>query len=338
MKLTFNTVLLKLNHPFTISRGSSTTRQSIIVQIEDDNLIGYGEAAPSERYGENIATVSNFLSKVNLYQFEDPFLFEDILKYVNDLAEGNTSAKAAIDIALHDWVGKKLKIPLWKLWGFSNKVSMPTSFTIGYDSSDVIEKKIEEAKPYFVLKVKMGFPDDEKVFEIIRSLTNKIIRVDANEGWKTKEEAKDKILWLEKQNVEFVEQPMPANQLADIKWLRQQVQMQLVADESVKASHDIHALHGIFDGINIKLMKCAGLREALRMIRTAKTFGMKVMLGCMIESSIGISAAAQLMPIADFIDLDGNLLISNDPFNGVHVINGKLKLNESHGIGVSPKE
>ncbi|MBI5217174.1 MAG: dipeptide epimerase [Ignavibacteriae bacterium] len=334
MKISYKCFDLKLLHTFTISRSSKDVEPCVIVELEHEGIIGYGEAAPSERYGETAETVMQFLGRVNLQQFDEPFQLDEILTYVNNLAEGNTSAKAAIDIALHDWIGKKLNIPLWKLWGLNKEKTPLTSFTIGIDSLDVIEKKVREAEPYPILKVKVGVSNDEEIIKTIRKITDKVIRVDANEGWKDRIQARDKILWLEEQGVEFIEQPMPASQLDDIAWLREQVHIPLIADESVVSLHDIPKLYGAFDGINIKLMKCTGLREAMRMIHTAKAANLKVMLGCMIESSVAISAAAQLSPMVDYADLDGNILISNDPFSGVKVINGKLTLNDLPGLGV----
>ncbi|MBI1803446.1 MAG: dipeptide epimerase [Ignavibacteriae bacterium] len=337
MKLTFEYIELKLRHTFTISRSSRDVEPCIIVSLEHDGIVGYGEAAPSERYGETPETVIAFLKKSDLIHFNDPFQLDEILSYISELAPNDFSARAAIDIALHDLIGKKLKIPLWKMWGLNDHATPKTSFTIGIDSIEVIEKKVREASAYPILKVKVGIPQDKMIIKMIRKVTDKVIRVDANEGWKSKEEARDKILWLETQGVEFIEQPMPASQLDDIAWLRQYVNIPLIADESVLQLSDIPRIAGAFDGINIKLMKCAGLREAMRMIHTAKVMGMKVMLGCMIESSVGISAAAQLSPMVDYADLDGNILITNDPFDGVKVVDGRLILNERPGLGVTPK-
>jgi len=335
MKLKFHYHELKLRHPFTISRSSNSVKPCIIVELEHDGIIGYGEAAPSERYGENKDTVQKFLGKVDLSHFSSPLLLEDILDYVGGIESGNTSAKAAIDIALHDWVGKKLGVPVWKLFGLNKDKTLTTSYTIGIDSIEMIEKKVIEAEQFPILKVKVGVPNDEEIIKTIRELTDKIIRVDANEGWKSKEQALDKILWLEEQKIEFVEQPMPASDIDGTAWLKERVHIPLIADESVKQLSDIHNLDGAFDGINIKLMKCSGMRGMFRMIHTARALNMKIMLGCMIESSIGISAAAQLSPLVDYADLDGNLLIKNDPFAGVSVMNGKLVLNDSPGLGVN---
>ena len=335
MKLRFQAIEPRLIHPFTISRSSKSVEPCVIVELEHDGIVGIGEAAPSERYGETSQTVIHFLKQVEPARFNDPFRVDEILEYVDSLAAGNTSAKAAVDIALHDWIGKKLGIPLWKLWGLAKEQTPRTSFTIGIDSLDVIRQKIIEAEPYPILKVKVGGPNDEEIIKTVRKFTDKVMRVDANEGWKTKELARDKILWLEEQGIEFVEQPMPADDLDGTAWVREQVHIPLIADENVRLLSDIPNLQGVFDGINIKLMKCAGLREAMRMIHTAKAMNMKVMLGCMIESSVGISAAAQLSPLADYADLDGNNLIMNDPFSGTKVCEGKLILNDAPGLGVA---
>lgn len=337
MRLSFRSIPLHLTHTFTIARSSKDVEPCIIVELEHQGIIGYGEAAPSERYGETESTVVEFLRKIDASQWKDPFALDDILSTVDGIAPHNTAAKAAIDIALHDWIGKKTGLPLWKLWGLNSAKTPVTSFTIGIDSLDVIERKVKEAERYPILKVKVGVPNDEEIITTIRSLTDKPIRVDANEGWKSKEQARDKILWLEERNIEFVEQPLPAFDLEGTAWVREQVHIPLIADENVTQLHDIPTLSDAFDGINIKLMKCTGLREAKRMIHTAKAMNMKVMLGCMIESSVAISAAAQLSPLIDYADLDGNVLITNDPFEGVGLQNGKLILNDLPGLGVRPR-
>ncbi len=334
MRLSNHPYDLRLRHTFTISRSSKDVEPCVIVELEHDGIVGFGEAAPSERYGETSATVMAFLKTVRLDRFRDPFETEEILAYVSALAPGNTSAKAAVDLALHDWIGRKLNVPLWKLWGLNGEKTPLSSFTIGFDTPQVIEQKVREAEEYPVLKIKVGLPGDQEVVTTIRKVTDKVIRVDANEGWKSKEEARDKILWLEERGIEFVEQPLPASDLDGTAWLREQVHVPLLADENVLGLHDLPRLHGVFDGINIKLMKCGGLREAMRMIHTAKAMDMSVMLGCMIESSVAISAAAQLSPMVDYADLDGNILITNDPFTGVRADRGRLTLNDLPGLGV----
>ena len=338
MKLSFYRYDLKLRHPFTIARGSRTVEPVVIVQVEQDNIVGYGEAAPSKRYGEDENTVQAFLSRVDLRRFESPFGLESISEYTDGLAEGNYSAKAAIDIALHDWIGKKLDIPLYRYWGLDKTKTPVISFTIGIDKPEVIEKKVEEAQEFPILKIKLGGDNDKEIMRTIRKVTHKTLRVDANEGWKTREVALEKIKWLEQEGVEFVEQPMPASDLAGVAWVRERVNLPLVADENCIRLQDIPRLVQAYDGINIKLMKCTGLREALKMIHTARSCGMKVMVGCMIETSVAITAAAHLSPLVDYADLDGSVLTTNDPFEGVSFERGKLVLPDRPGLGVKAKD
>ena len=336
MKLRCKPYTLNLRHPFTIARGSRTQQANVLVEIEDGSDIGYGEAAPSGRYGEDQESVLKFLGRVDLVAFKDPFQLEDILSFVDVLAPGNESAKAAIDIALHDLIGKKLKIPLWKLWGLNPDKTPVTSFTIGIDTPEIIEEKIREAQEFPVLKVKVGVPDDEEIIRTIRKFTDKPLRVDANEGWKSKELARDKILWLENQGVELVEQPLPAQDIEGIAWLRNHIHVPIIADESIRTLHDLPELRGVYDGINIKLMKCGGVRQALKMIHAARAMSLKIMLGCMIESSVAIAAAAHISPLVDYADLDGNLLITNEPFTGLKQTSGKIILPSEPGLGIKP--
>lgn len=337
MKLSFSQYDLRLKHPFTISRSSDTVRPVVLVRVEHEDSIGFGEAAPILRYGESIKSVVTFLKTVQTVTFDDPFQLESILSEVDSLAEGNNAAKAAIDIALHDWIGKKLQVPLHRLWGLADKTVM-TSFTIGLDQPEIVTQKVREAEEYPILKIKLGRENDEAIIRTIRAITNKPLRVDANEGWTKKEEALDKIKWLEQEGVEFVEQPMPAHQLADTAWVHERVSVPLIADENAGRLHDIPQLCDAFDGINIKLMKCTGLREAMKMIHAARASGLKVMIGCMIETSAGISAASQLTPLVDYADLDGNLLTTNDPFEGMKVVNGRIHLPARPGIGAIPRQ
>jgi len=336
VKLRCKPYTLNLRHPFTIARGSRTQQANVLVEIEDGSDIGYGEAAPSGRYGEDQESVLKFLGRVDLVAFKDPFQLEDILSFVDVLAPGNESAKAAIDIALHDLIGKKLKIPLWKLWGLNPDKTPVTSFTIGIDTPEIIEEKIREAQEFPVLKVKVGVPDDEEIIRTIRKFTDKPLRVDANEGWKSKELARDKILWLENQGVELVEQPLPAQDIEGIAWLRNHIHVPIIADESIRTLHDLPELRGVYDGINIKLMKCGGVRQALKMIHAARAMSLKIMLGCMIESSVAIAAAAHISPLVDYADLDGNLLITNEPFTGLKQTSGKIILPSEPGLGIKP--
>jgi L-alanine-DL-glutamate epimerase-like enolase superfamily enzyme len=327
---------LQLKNTWTIARNSSNVKENVFVKISRDGIEGIGEAAPNVRYGENAElTIQKIKQAEKILKNFDWFNFVDIKKALDEEITNQSCAKAAIDIALMDWIGKSFKTPLYKLWGLNPKCTPVTSFSIGIDKPEVLKKKIEQAAIYPVLKIKVGRDNEKEIITTVRSLTDKPLRIDANEAWQTKEEALEKILWMQTQNIEFIEQPMPADMLDETAWVRARVNIPVVADESVMRVNDVMKLAGAFDGINIKLMKSGGLLEAIKMIDVAHRLGMKVMLGCMIESSVAISAAAHLSPWAQWADLDGNLLISNDPFDGVMVENGKLKLNESPGIGVN---
>ncbi|MDD8018066.1 MAG: dipeptide epimerase [Bacteroidota bacterium] len=337
MKLSWKQYDLHLKHTFRISRSARDTASVMIVSFEHEGIVGYGEASPSSRYGESLETLVNFLSLINFEKFESPFLLDDILRYSETLLPGNSSAKCAVDIALHDWIGKKLGVPLHQMWGLNPKKIPLCSFTIAIDSKEAVEQKVREAEEYPILKVKLGLDNDKEMIDTIRKITDKPLYVDANEGWKTRERALESVKWLKKQNVVFIEQPMPASQFSDLQWLRDHSELPLIADESVVRLSDIPMLAQAFDGINIKLMKCTGLREALKMIHTAQAAGLKVMMGCMIETAVGISAAAQLGPLLDYCDLDGNVLITDDPFDGVRNTKGRLILNGKPGIGATPR-
>ncbi len=327
---------LFLRHTWTISRNSSDYKDNIFVKIEKDGVAGYGEAAPNVRYGEDaekttarIKSVQGVLEKANLWHFVD--MKQTIFESITD----QNCARCALDIAIMDWVGKSLQIPLYQLWGLDKSKTPVTSFSIGIDTPEVVRQKVLEAELYPVLKIKVGRDNDAEIMDAVRSVTDKPVRVDANEGWKTKEIALEKIKWLESMGVEFVEQPMPSEMIDETRWLRERVDIPIIADEAVKTVADIPKLAQAYDGINIKLMKAGGLQEAMRMIHLARSLDMKIMLGCMIESSIAISAAAQLSPLVDWADLDGNLLLKEDPFRGAEVKNGKLILNDEPGLGVS---
>jgi L-Ala-D/L-Glu epimerase len=337
MSLTFYPYNLQLNHTFTIANYSRTTTPVVLVEIAYDGLTGYGEASLPQYLGETQESVCNFLKKVDLSQFSSPFLLEDILTYIDGLAEKNTAAKASVDIALHDLIGKITQQPLYRLLGLNPEKTPATSFTIGIDKKEVVQQKTLEAAPYSILKVKVGRDTDKMLIETIRSITNKPLYVDANQGWKDKQEALDKIFWLKEQGVVLVEQPMAKTDLESHAWLTERSPLPIIADESVQRLTDIKPLVGAFSGINIKLMKCTGLREAWKMIQVARANNMSVMLGCMTETSCAISAAAQISPAIDWADLDGNLLIGNDCFNGVTINQGKITLSDNYGIGVTKR-
>lgn len=335
MKLSWREYPLQLKSPFRIARGVREKVPVVLVELEHDGLIGYGEASPLARYGESVETSIRFLERIDLSIFSSPLEIEDILAVVDALAPGHHSAKCAIDIALHDWMGRSLQKPLHELWKFDSTHTAPCSFTIGIGSEQEIAAKIAEAEAFPLLKIKLGSEHDEVTMQTVRRLTDKRLCVDANEGWTTRELALERLQWLESYDVEFVEQPMPAAQTEDVRWLKERCKLPLIADESFVRLCDLPSISETFDGINIKLMKCTGLGEARKIIRQARERDLKILLGCMIESSVGISAAAQLSPLVDYADLDGNILISNDPFDGIRNQGGRLILNEEPGIGVT---
>ncbi len=325
-----------LRHPFTISGFTRTTTPIVLTEISWDGYTGYGEASMPPYLGETQASVMEFLKKVDLSKFSTPFQIQDILTYVDSIAINNTAAKAAIDIALHDLVGKIMGQPWWKIWGFNPSNTPNTSFTIGLDTEDVVMQKTKEAEPYNVLKVKLGVNDatDRMMINTIRKVTDKPMYVDVNQGWKDKHYALDMIHWLKEQNITMIEQPMNKLWLDEIAWVTERSPLPVIADESCQRLSDIQKLKGAFHGINIKLMKCTGMREAREMISLAKALKMRLMIGCMTETSCAISAGAQLAPETEWADLDGNLLISNDLYDGVKIVNGKITLNDKPGIGI----
>ena len=333
LKLTYKPYTLELKHVFTIATNSRTTTPVVLTEIEYNGLIGFGEASLPPYLGESHQTVSDFLSKVDLSKYENVFDLENILIDIDKIAPGNTAAKASVDIALHDLVGKLLNQPWYNIWGFDKEKTPYTSFTIGIDTPDVVRTKVKEAEEYKILKVKLGRETDKEMIETIRSVSDTPLTVDVNQGWKDKNFALEMIHWLKERNVLFVEQPMPKAQIDDMAWVTERSPLPTIGDESVQRSEDVMKAHGVFSGINIKLMKCTGMREAHKMILMARALGMKVMLGCMTETSCAISAASHLSPMVDWADLDGALLIKNDVFDGTKIIDGKVTLMERPGIG-----
>lgn len=335
MKLSFFPYELKLAHTFTVASYSRTTTPDVQVEIEYDGFTGYGEASMPPYLGHTVESVCAFLEKVNLEQFEDPFCIDDIMAYIDGISEGDAPAKAAIDIALHDLVGKLLGQPLYRLWGYNDAKAPNTTFTIGIDTPEVVrEKTLECADRFKILKVKVGLENDVEMIQTIRSVTDLPLAVDANQGWKDKYKALDEICWLKEHGIVMVEQPMPKEQLDDIAWVTERSPLPIFADESIQRLRDIPRIKGAFTGINIKLMKCTGLLEARKMITYARAEGMKVMVGCMTETSCATTAAAHFSPVVDFADLDGNLLIANDRFEGMVVKEGRISLPDRPGLGL----
>ena len=334
LKLSFMPYTLQLKHAFNLSTSSRTTTADMLTTIEYDGYIGYGEASMPPYLSESYETATEFLSSLNLDQFESPFLLEDILFYIENIMAGNHAAKASIDIALHDLVGKIVGEPLFKLFGLNPRKTPDTSFTIGLDTPDVVRQKVLEAAPYKILKVKLGRDNDREMIEVIRSCTDKPLSADANQGWKQKEYALEMSHWLKEKGVIFLEQPMPKEQFEDIAWVKERSPLTIVGDEGIQNLEDLIRFKDVYSGVNIKLMKCGGIRAAYNMMKTARALGMKVMIGCMTETSCAVSAAAQLSPLVDWCDLDGNLLISNDPYDGLKIVDGRVRIPERPGIGI----
>ena len=340
MSLRFFPYELQLRHTFTVATSSRTTTQGVQVEIEYEGLTGYGEASMPPYLQKELGTLESvqaFLKRVQdiIGEFDDPFKLEEILARIDSMSESDAAAKAAVDIALHDLVGKMLGAPWYKIWGFDAAKAPSTTFTIGIDTPEVVRAKTKEcAEKFNILKVKLGRDNDKEMIETIRSVTNLPIAIDANQGWKDKKYALDMIHWLNERGIVMIEQPMPKTQIDDIAWVTEHSPLPVFADESIQRLKDVAAQKGVFSGINIKLMKCTGMREAWKMLNLARAMDMKVMIGCMTETSCACSAAAQLSPAVDFADLDGNLLIGNDIFRGMEVVKGKITIPDLPGIGI----
>ena len=335
LTLRFTPYTLQLKHVFTLATSSRTTTPVVLTEIEYDGVTGYGEASMPPYLGESHESVSAFLSRLDLAQFSDPFMLVDILEYVENLMPGNPAAKASVDIALHDLIGKLVGEPFYRLFGLNPARAPLTSFTIGLDTPEVIRQKVLEAEPYKLLKVKLGRDNDREMIEVIRSLTDKPLCADVNQGWKDRNHALEMAWWLKEKGVVFLEQPMPKEMKDDNAWLSSESPIPIIGDEAVRNIPELMSNRDVYSGINIKLMKCGGMNNAMKMINIARAFGMKVMIGCMTETSCAISAAAQLSPLVDWCDLDGNLLISNDPFMGLNVVDGKVALPDKPGLGIT---
>lgn len=336
MHLRAETVRLDLIHPFRIAREVSDHRNNVVVRVTDGELTGVGEAAPSPYYGEDDGSVLRALEEVPALLGGSPFELEETMERLVSRLPEDSSARAAVDIALHDLAARRLGVPLYRWLGLDPAKTPVTSFTIGIDEPEAVRRKVREAAGYPALKIKLGSKKDLEIMRTIREESDARIRIDANAGW-TADQALEMVERLSEFDVELVEQPLPPGSPNDWRRVREAAAMPIFADESVLVSSDVPALSGLVDGVNVKLMKCGGIREALRLIHTARAHGMGVMIGCMIETSAAITAAAHLSPLADYADLDGNLLIANDPFTGATVRKGRLVLPEGPGTGVAPR-
>ncbi|MBI1967856.1 MAG: dipeptide epimerase [Gemmatimonadetes bacterium] len=334
LKLSAEVLALKTKHPFIIARGGSSDHRVVWVRLADgDGVEGWGEADPSSYYGETADTVLEALRRLEPHLPDDPFDLETAEAHFAQVVPKNGAARSALSAALHDLVGKRVGQPLYRLWGLDPRQAPVSSFTIGLDTPEAMRRKVQEAAQYPILKIKLGTDRDEEILRTIRDATDKPIRVDANAGW-TVERAVQMLPVLKEYGVEFLEQPLPPQDLDGIAKVRRQGVLPVVVDESCLVAADIPRVAGAADGINIKLAKCGSLREALRMIATARAHGMLVMVGCMIETSLGITAAAHFTPLVDAADLDGAALTANDPFVGACIDGGRIQLPAEPGLGV----
>jgi len=327
---------LNLKHTFTIARSSSDQKKNVFLRMEKDGIVGWGEAAPNMRYKETPETATAALRKLCDAAPDDWLSYHHLLEGLDQQVEGEYAAKAAFDMAMMDWVGQSHRIPLHRMWGIDPNLMPDTSMTIAIAEPEQMAERAKEADSFSILKIKLGTADDRAMIQAIRRRSDAVLRVDANEGWTDREQAIRHIEWLNGQNVELIEQPMPASQLEDMAWLKQRSPLPLIADEAFTTLNSMFELEEGYHGVNIKLMKCGGTHQARKAITLARSLGLSVMLGCMVESSVGIAAAAHLAPLVDFADLDGNLLIGNDPFLGHKVEDGKVILNPQSGLGVVP--
>jgi L-alanine-DL-glutamate epimerase-like enolase superfamily enzyme len=330
---------LMLRHTWTTTMSSSEYRDTVQFQYRRDGITGHGEGAPIVRYQEFPEQAMKAIDAISgNIASGDPHMYQKFLVQVRRaLGDHQHAAMAAVDIAVFDWLGKKLGVPLYQFLGLDPADAPITDFSIGIDTPEITRQKTLEAEDFPVLKVKVGLKTDEPTIEAVRSVTKKPIRVDVNEGWTDKEEAIRKINWLETQGIEYVEQPMPAHMIEETKYVRSKVHLPIFADEACTDITMIPRLTEAYDGINVKLDKAGGILEALRWIEVARAVKMKVMLGCMVSSSCSVTAAAHLSPLVDHADLDGNLLVANDPWLGVRVEKGKLILPKGPGLGLVPQ-
>ncbi len=335
IRLSYEPYELQLRHTFTVSSYSRKSTPGVQVKVEYEGYTGYGEASMPPYLGQSVESVISFLNKVDLSGFNDPLRLDSILNHIGSLSQEDSAAKAAVDIALHDLVGKLIGLPWWRIWGLDKEKAPDTTFTIGIDTPEIVREKTRECADRFnILKVKVGLDNDKEMISTIREITDLPLAVDANQGWKDKHQALDEIFWLKENGVVMVEQPMAKENIDDNAWITERSPLPIFADEAIQRLSDIPSVKGAYHGINIKLMKCTGMREAWKMVNYARAEGMKVMLGCMTETSCAVSAAAQLSPAVDFADLDGNLLITNDLYKGMEVKDGHITLNEMPGIGI----
>lgn len=334
MKLTYSLTTLTRKYPFRISQHTFTDSTVIYTRIEHEGFTGHGEACPGYYFDETIETAQAFLDRLNLEQFNDPSAISEILAYADDVAAGYTAAKASVDIALHDLVGKMSDKPCYALFGVDPHAMPSTSLTIGMDRPAMIRKKVKEASEFKVIKVKLGGDNDKNIVEAIRSETDKPMFVDANQGWTDREQALDMIHWLNERNTLLIEQPMDKNDWKNNAWLTENSPLPTVGDEAVQRLGDVKKAKGVYSGINIKMVKCTGMNEGFKMIQKARALGLNVMIGCMGESPVAILGAAAIAPLCDWVDLDSPWLFTPTPYRLPRLEGGKIILSRRPGLGL----
>lgn len=338
MKLEHDISVVHTTHPFVIARGGAAEHRLIRVRVTDgDGIEGWGEAAPNRFYGETVETALGALARLTpVVEAANAWHLEDIESGMDRALRFNGSVKAAISAALHDLAGKRLGVPVYRLWGLDPAAAPLSSFTIAIAATDdELRERVREASAYPVLKVKLGTDHDEHIIRTVRDAApGKLLRVDANAAWTPKQAVRMMDVLVEC-GVEYVEQPLPPHDVDGLRFVRERGALPVIADESCVVAADIPKLVGAVDGINIKLAKCGGLREALKMIATARSHGMLVMAGCMIETSLGITAAAHLAPLLDYADFDGAALLADDPYAGATIAGGKIMIPDAPGLGVT---
>ena len=335
MRLTYQPFELLLKHSFTIAKFSRTSTPIILIQVEHEGLTGYGEASMVPYMGESFQTATDFLSKVDAAQFKYPFNFEEIINYLDSLSPGNPAIKAGIDIALHDLDGKLQQQPCWRILGSDPALMPVTSFTIGIDTPEMIIQKVKEAPDCRIIKVKLGRDSDKELIKTIRSVTDLPLFVDANQGWTDLQQSLDLTYWLHEQGVLLIEQPMLKTDIDGNAWLTERSPIPIIGDEAVQRLPDVEKAKGVYHGINIKLMKSVGMYEAHQMIVKARELGLKLMIGCMSETSCATLAGIALAPQCDWADLDGPFLTSNNPYKMPDFRDGKWVLGDEPGLGIT---
>jgi len=335
MRLTYQPFELLLKHSFTIAKFSRTSTPIILIQVEHEGLTGYGEASMVPYMGESFQTATDFLSKVDAAQFKYPFNFEEIINYLDSLSPGNPAIKAGIDIALHDLDGKLQQQPCWRILGSDPALMPVTSFTIGIDTPEMIIQKVKEAPDCRIIKVKLGRDSDKELIKTIRSVTDLPLFVDANQGWTDLQQSLDLTYWLHERGVLLIEQPMLKTDIDGNAWLTERSPIPIIGDEAVQRLPDVEKAKGVYHGINIKLMKSVGMYEAHQMIVKARELGLKLMIGCMSETSCATLAGIALAPQCDWADLDGPFLTSNNPYKMPDFRDGKWVLGDEPGLGIT---